>query len=410
MRSLKKRSYGLLALGLIIIIATIFHFNQPKNYMVEKKQEIKVGIILGFTGPIKSITPAMADSAELAFKEASKSGSLLGGSIIKIEKADSTCKNSSDAITAAKKLILKDVKAIIGADCNEVTKAIATNITIPNRIVMISPSATSPDLTKLNDNGFFFRTAPSDLRGSKILADITKERGIRNVAIAHSNNEYGKRLAYYYENAVKALDINVTVITSYKDDKSDYGEEVATLVAAGGDAVAIFGYEGPGSNAIIKGSIDSGGFDIFILSDEMIGNSVMDFFGDDLNKSFGLLPGSKGKGASLFSELTKTVGIDSSGPYTGESYDAAAVIVLAIQAGRSSDSNSIQKNLIDVTNSPGIKIYPGELKKALNLLAEGKKINYEGATELEFSDIGEALGSFLEKEIYKGKFETIKQR
>ena len=93
-----------------------------------------------------------------------------------------------------------------------------------------------------------------------------------------------------------------------------------------------------------------------------------------------------------------------------ESHDAAAVIDLAIQAGRSSDSNSIQKNLIDVTNSPGIKIYPGELKKALNLLAEGKKINYEGATELEFSDIGEALGSFLEKEIYKGKFETIKQR
>ena len=32
--------------------------------------EIKMGIILGFTGPIESLTPAMAASAELAFKEA----------------------------------------------------------------------------------------------------------------------------------------------------------------------------------------------------------------------------------------------------------------------------------------------------------------------------------------------------
>jgi branched-chain amino acid transport system substrate-binding protein len=44
--------------------------------------EIKVGIILGFTGPISSFTPAMAKSSELAFKEASNSGLLLGGKTI----------------------------------------------------------------------------------------------------------------------------------------------------------------------------------------------------------------------------------------------------------------------------------------------------------------------------------------
>ena len=51
--------------------------------------EIKMGIILGFTGPIESLTPAMAASAELAFKEASDSGSLLGGQKISVERADS---------------------------------------------------------------------------------------------------------------------------------------------------------------------------------------------------------------------------------------------------------------------------------------------------------------------------------
>ena len=41
--------------------------------------EIKVGIILGFTGPIESLTPAMRDGARLAFLEASNSGNLLDG-------------------------------------------------------------------------------------------------------------------------------------------------------------------------------------------------------------------------------------------------------------------------------------------------------------------------------------------
>ena len=81
-----------------------------------------------------------------------------------------------------------------------------------------------------------------------------------------------------------------------------------------------------------------------------------------------------------------------------------------MQAGGSADRSSIQSNVMSVANSPGTKIYPGELKKALDLLAEGKKVNYEGATGVEFTDVGEAFGSFLEKEINNGKFETKKQR
>ena len=62
---------------------------------------IKIGVILGFTGPIESLTPAMAASAELAFKEASDSGALLGGETIKPIRADSTCVDSAAATTAA---------------------------------------------------------------------------------------------------------------------------------------------------------------------------------------------------------------------------------------------------------------------------------------------------------------------
>ena len=372
--------------------------------------EIKMGIILGFTGPIESLTPAMRDSAKMAFQEASDSGSLLGGETITVLEGDSTCVDSAAAQAAAEKLVADGVAAIMGADCSGVTGAIATNVAVPNGVVMISPSATSPGLTDLADNGFFFRTAPSDARGGQILADITKDRKVKSVAITYTNNDYGKGLADVYAAAVKAHGIKVTAVESHEDGKADYSAEVATLASAGGDAVAVIGYLDQGGKGIIQGSLDSGAFDKFILSDGMIGQSLVDAFGKGLSKSFGSLPGSTGKGAGVFAKVASAGGIDSSGPYTGESYDAAALIVLAMQAGNSADRGSIAKNVMAVANGPGKKIYPGELKKALDLLAKGKAVNYEGATGVEFTDVGEAFGSFLEKEIKAGKFKTKKQR
>ncbi len=390
----------------IVLAAFLFVSTISTNLLAD----IKMGIILGFTGPIESLTPAMAASAELAFSEASDSGSLLGGQKISVERADSTCVDSAAATSAAEGLISGGVVAIMGADCSGVTGAIASNVAVPNGVVMISPSATSPGLTDLADNGYFFRTAPSDARGGQILADITKDRKIKSVAITYTNNDYGKGLADVYSAAVKAHGIKVTTVAAHEDGKADYSAEVATLASAGGDAVAVIGYLDQGGKGIIQGSLDSGAFDTFILSDGMIGDSLTDAFGKSLNKSFGSLPGSTGKGAGVFTKVAKAAGIDSSGPYTGESYDAAALIVLAMQAGGKADRATVQANVMSVANGPGKKIYPGQLKKALDLLAKGKAVDYEGATGVTFTDVGEAFGSFLEKEIKGGKFKTKKQR
>ena len=138
----------------LIIAAFMFISSFGTNVMADG-HSIKMGIILGFTGPIESLTPAMAASAELAFKEASDSGSLLGGKKIKPIRADSTCVDSAAATAAAEGVIAQGVTAIMGADCSGVTGAIASNVAVPNGVVMISPSATSPGLTTLDDKGYF---------------------------------------------------------------------------------------------------------------------------------------------------------------------------------------------------------------------------------------------------------------
>ena len=144
----------------------------------------KIGIVLGFTGPIESLTPDMASSAELAIAEANASGLFLDGTTLAAIRADSTCIDAGAATAAAERLVTSDnVIGIVGADCSGVTTAIASNVAVPNGVVLISPSATSPALSSIEDNDLFFRTAPSDARQGQILADIVTERGIDSVAV-----------------------------------------------------------------------------------------------------------------------------------------------------------------------------------------------------------------------------------
>ena len=373
--------------------------------------EIKMGIILGFTGPIESLTPDMGNSAELAFKEASDSGQLLGGQKIQIVRADSTCIDAAAATAAAERLITSDkVTGIMGADCSGVTTAIANNVAIPNGVTMVSPSATSPALSTIADNGYFFRTAPSDARQGQVLAQITVERGFNDVAVTFVNNDYGKGLSDSFINAYKGLGGKVSAVVPHETDKADYSAEVAALNASGAGILAVFGYVNQGGNHIIQGSIDSGAFDKFILADGMYGEDLLKNMDGDLSGTFGTVPGTDSKGAASFAKMAKTAGIKAGGPFTGESYDAAALLVLAMQSGGSTDRAALASNVLAVANTPGEKIMPGELGKALRILASGGAVDYVGATNVELVGGGEASGSYKEFEVKGKAFTTVRFR
>ena len=373
--------------------------------------DIKMGIILGFTGPIESLTPDMAGSAELAFKEASDSGNLLGGEKIVVVRADSTCIDAGAATAAAERLVTSEkVVAIMGADCSGVTTAIANNVAVPNGVPMISPSATSPALTTIEDKGYFFRTAPSDARQGQVLAKIVMDRGISEIAVTHTNNDYGKGLTDSFSSAYTALGGKIAATIPHEDDKADYSAEVASLDASGAEVLAVFGYVDQGGRYMIQTSLDSGAFDKFILADGMYGDSLLENIDGDLTGTFGTVPGTASNGADIFKKIAADAGLNAGGPYTGESYDAAALLVLAMQRARSTNGESIADNLLAVANAPGAKILPGELAKGLSILNSGGPIDYVGATNVELDGVGETFGSYREFEIDNKAFKTIRFR
>ena len=394
---------------LIFLFIYILLF-MPKCF-AEKSKEVKVGILLGFTGAVESLTPLMAESVELAFKEVTTNEDLDKDIDFRLLKADTACDNINFAKNSATKLVKDGVEAIIGAACPNITKEVAKEILIPKKILMISPADNSNELITLKDNDYLFRTTPSKIRGSEILADITKDRGIRKIAISYSNEKEYKKFAKAFSDTLDKKNVKTTIMLSHNKNVNDYSKHISALSAAGGDALAVISDINLGGDQIIKSILDTGMFKIFILSENMVDQKIIDNFKEkDLKRSFGYVSGFSNLGSEKFINIAQKAGVDPFSPYTFESYDAAAVVILSNFAKIYSENISNKDAIYSIANKPGVKIYPGEIKKAINILREGKTINYEGATGVEFDNFGDTFGSFVEVDFKKGKIKTKKLR
>lgn len=370
--------------------------------------EVKIGVILGFSGPLESITPGMAAGAELAMKEISESGAFLDGAKVTPVRGDSTCIDAAAATSAAERLVSSEgVAAIYGPDCSGVTTAVVNNVTVPQGMMNISPSATSPALSSIDDKGLFFRTSPSDARQGAILAQIVLDRGIEEVAVTFTNNDYGQGFADAFVASYEELGGKVTLSAAHEDGRADYSAEVGALSAAGGDALVVLGYIDQGGLGVMRSAIDTGAFDVFVGGDGMYGNSLLEALGDDLETWFGTLPGSAVEGDDPFLAVAEAAGIDVDGPYVRESYDAAALMLLGMQAAGEASSAAAAK-IMDIANAPGEKIAAGELARGLELVAAGTDIDYVGASGVELIEPGESSGVYREYELVDGALKDVK--
>ncbi|SLN27078.1 hypothetical protein ROJ8625_01110 [Roseivivax jejudonensis] len=377
-----------------------------------QSEDVKIGIILGFTGPIESLTPAMGASAELAIAEVNDSGAFMDGTTITPVTADSTCVDSAAATAAAERLVTTDgVVAIMGADCSGVTGAVLSNVAVPNGVPMISPSATSPGLSTAEDDGLFFRTAPSDARQGEVLAGILEDQGVSSVAVTYTNNDYGKGLSDSFVAAFEEAGGEITLTAPHEDNKADYSAEIGALASAGGEVLVVLGYADSGGRGLIQAAADTGAFSTFMMGDGMFSEALLEDLGGVLEGSYGAVPWSQGEGADAFAALVnERADFDPAGSYTRESYDAAALLILAMAAGGEATSEAAAANVMNVANEPGEEILPGQLGRALEILAEGGDIDYVGATDVELIGPGEAAGTYRYYTITDGAFETVEFR
>jgi ABC-type branched-subunit amino acid transport system substrate-binding protein len=148
--------------------------------------------LLPKTGQLAGSYPPLVSGVQLAIKEINDSGGVLGAQVTYIEEDDGT--SGDKAKGAVERLLRQDVHVIIGAGASGVSLAVLPRV-VQAGVLMISPSATSDELTGAPDSNLFFRTAPPDTLQAKALADIVMRDGSRKVFIVAREDSWGKGLS-----------------------------------------------------------------------------------------------------------------------------------------------------------------------------------------------------------------------
>jgi branched-chain amino acid transport system substrate-binding protein len=366
-----------------------------------------LGVVLGFTGPLDTLSPPMLASAELAAKNINDQGGINGGQL-KIISGDDNCVTADMATAAATQVINDGAVAIIGGMCSGVTAAIANNVTVPSGILQISPSATAATITTLEDNDLVYRTSPSDAYNSEVFAKALFARGVTELGITYVNNDYGKGLADNFSAAYTAAGGKVTANVAHEEGKAEYRAELGQLAAAGSQNLLVLAYANGSGKTVLQQAVESGDFTAYYGADGMVDNVLLEGFNGGLDGMTAMRPSEpSGAGTDAFNAAAAAGGMTTGSTFQQQTYDATFLAALALQkTGGSKDG--IAQALRDVATAPGEVILPGEWKKAVDLIAAGTDINYEGASgPVEFDAAGDVAGSVVEMKVESGAFVEV---
>ena len=93
------------------------------------------------------------------------------------------------------------------------------------------------------------------------MSEVLMDRGITEVAVTYTNNDYGKGLADAIVTSYEAVGGEVTINAAHEDGKADYSAEVGALASAGGELLVVAGYVDQGGSGIIQAALDTGEID-----------------------------------------------------------------------------------------------------------------------------------------------------
>lgn len=356
-----------------------------------------IGSVMSLTGSLGALGQSIAKGAQLGIADLNGAGGV-NGCEVKLSLLDDQT-SPSVGVDAAKKLVdIERVPAIVGALSSGVSTAILTSVTAPGKVVLISPASTSPTFTELaaqgKTGGYFFRTCPSDALQGVAMAKVAQDAGLKKVAVMYLNNAYGQGLAKEFATAFTKAGGTVTQDVVYNPSQPSYRAEVSKASSPAPDGLFLIGYPGDGTT-VAREWIAAGGPQKFLFPDGLESQDFVNDVGAQYMKSVhGTAPGSdKTPSLATFqSEYQAKFGSMPTQAFVTNAYDATVLIGLAMEQAKSNKADAIRDSLRRVTDPQGEKIYAGvaELKKAAQLLAQGKTIQYVGATgPLQFDKYGD---------------------
>jgi ABC-type branched-subunit amino acid transport system substrate-binding protein len=367
---------------------------------------LTLGSLLPQTGDLAFLGPPEFAGVDLAVEDMNAAGGVLGEDVVNV-KADSGDGTPDIAGAEVDKLFNQDADAIIGAAASGVSVSVIDKITGAG-VVHFSPANTAAGFDTYDDNGLYFRTAPSDRLQGQVLANLAVEDGFSNVAIMARQDFYGEGLAEQVQTTLEEKGATVADFVLYAADAQNYTAEVNQIAAAKPDALVLIAFEE--TTKIIPQLIAKGigpqDIQIYFVDGNLADYSSENF---DLTGVKGTLPVAGDPDPGFNDRLLEINPKLKDFSYGPQSYDAAIIIGLAAIAAGSDNGEAIGGEIINVTRE-GTQC--SEFEECAQLLEDGEDIDYEGASgPTDMNDSGSpASGTIGINEYSKGnKYKQIDQ-
>jgi ABC-type branched-subunit amino acid transport system substrate-binding protein len=340
----------------------------------ERDLDFKIGTILPQSGTLAFLGPPEEAGVALGAQEVNDAEAGMNLEVVFRDSGDTTTDIATVSVTD---LLSQDVSAIIGAASSGVSFTVIDQITSAG-VVQFSPANTSPDFTEYEDAGLYFRTAPSDLLQGEVLGTQIADDGNSTLGLLVLNDPYGTGLAAATKEAFEAAGGEVVAEELFNTGDSNFDAQLSAISASNPDAVAVITFDE--AKVVVPALVGSGypGDQLYFVD-----GNLSDYSADFAP---GLIAGSKGTlpGPKLEDDFRdRLLGIDpelADFSYGPESYDATVLIALAAYAANSTDGADIAKYLRQVSGGSGDGEKVTNFADGAALLAEGKQIDFDGAS------------------------------
>ncbi len=348
---------------------------------------------LAFLGPPEEAGVAYAQSLINEYAEET-------GLNVEIVWGDSGDLDNKAYETEIPRILAEDPAAIIGAASSGVSLQFIDQV-IGEGVIQFSPANTSDQFTTYDDNGLYFRTAPSDVLQGEVHGNFIAEEGHQTLGLIVLNDAYGTGLAKYITEAFEAAGGEVVAQPTYNQGDTSFDAQISEVLAADPDAISVISFDE--AKTILPALMDRG----FDPNNLYLVDGNMASYKDDFPA--GLLEGAKGTypgptpeqvqdfidGLNAFVEEEGDAELKDY-TYAPESFDALTLIALASLAAKSTDPADIAEKLIEVSGGSGDGEKCETFADCADIILGGGVADYDGVSSpVTFDEVGDPTEGFI---------------
>ena len=351
--------------------------------------ELRIGNVLPFTGDLAAYGANLDQAVKIAvaLQNESLQRLKLAGISSKLVASEDGQTQAAASVEAATKLVKVDkVNVVIGEMASGATIPVAQSVTIPNRVVQITPTSTAPQITSIKDNGYLWRILASDELQGRVLAQAAVGAFGKGatVNVGARNDAFGTALKKLFVAQYTKLGGKVGAQVSWNPTQATFDSEAGKLVEGNPKGFVMIDFPET-FEKMAPALVRTGKWSPAktLMTEAMRNADVLKKIGGPAVDGLrGTAPTSQGAPArAAFDRLFKqrAKGAKAYTGFEGSAFDAANLAFLAAVKAKSSSPARIKAQLRAVSGPPGVKVTFRQLDKAIRLLLAGKDVDYEGA-------------------------------